>query len=302
MTQPAPRTVLVTGGTGFIGRYLCQILISRGWQVVLWRHRSAVPESLRGADNVVSLDQIPPERQIDVVVNLAGARILGPPWTKRRRRVLMDSRIDTTNALVHWMAQRTQRPAVLVSASAVGYYGVRGKEQLDETAGPQPVFQSDICRLWEEAAMRSANLGVRCVLPRFGVVLGMEGGALPAFIRPARLGLAAIMGTGQQGFPWIHIEDAVGLILWSLAHDIRGPFNAVAPGLVSQQQFQAVLCGELRSKLWLRIPALPVRLALGEMSQLLVDGQYVVPTRALEADFGFRYAQLKDALSNLIAG
>lgn len=302
MTQPPPRTVLVTGGTGFIGRYLCQILLSRGWQVAVWRHRSVMPEVLRGVESFTGLDEIPHERSIDAVVNLAGARILGPPWTKSRRRLLIESRIDTTNALVQWMAQRTQRPAVLVSASAVGYYGVHGKEQLDETAGPQPVFQSDICRLWEEAAMRSADLGVRCVLPRFGVVLGMEGGALPAFIRPARLGLAAVMGTGRQGFPWIHIEDAVGLILWSLANDIRGPVNAVAPGLVSQQQFQAVLCSVLRSKLWLRIPALPVRLALGEMSQLLVDGQYVVPSRALEADFGFRYAQLRDALSSLIDG
>jgi hypothetical protein len=221
---------------------------------------------------------------------------------KSRRRLLLQSRIDTTNALVKWMAQRTKRPAVLVSASAVGYYGVRGDEHLDESAGPQPVFQSQICRLWEEAAMRCTDLGVRCVLPRFGVVLGMGGGALPAFIRPARMGLAAVMGSGRQGFPWIHIEDAIGLILWSLANDIRGPVNAVAPGLVSQQQFQAVLCSLLGTKLRLRIPALPVRLALGEMSQLLVDGQYVIPSRALEAGFGFRYAQLKDALSSLIDG
>ena len=161
---------------------------------------------------------------------------------------------------------------MLVSASAVGIYGVRGEERLDESAGPQPVFQSEICRLWEETAERASALGVRCVLPRFGVVLGNEGGALPAFTRPASFGLAAVMGTGAQGFPWIHIEDAVGLILWALEQDIRGPLNAVAPGLVSQRGFQQSLCRVLHRPLWLRVPAWPVRLALGEMAQLLVDG------------------------------
>lgn len=260
-----------------------------------------MPDASRGATSIASLDEIPPARRIDAVVNLAGARILGPPWTRNRRRLLMDSRIGTTTALVHWMELRQQRPEVLVSASAVGYYGVRGDERLDESAHPQPVFQSEICRLWEQAAMRCTGLGVRCVWPRFGVVLGRDGGALPAFLNPARLGLAAVMGTGRQGFPWIHIEDAVELILWALNHDIRGPVNAVGPGLVSQREFQSALCDVLGRPLWLRIPAWPVRMALGEMSQLLVDGQYVEPARAREAGFVFAYPDLRGALSSLLS-
>lgn len=299
MTTTAP-TVLVTGGTGFIGRHLCQALVVRGWNIILWRHRSATPAELRGAVSVATLEDISPDRRIDAVVNLAGARILGPPWTRSRRRLLLDSRIGTTNALVQWMARREQRPEVLVSASAVGFYGVRGEERVDESAPPQPVFQSEICRLWEESALRSMELGVRCVLPRFGVVLGNDGGALPAFLQPARLGVAAVMGTGRQGFPWIHIEDAVELVLWCLGHDIRGPVNAVAPGLVSQRDFQSALCRAVHRPLWLRVPAWPVRAALGEMSQLLVDGQFVEPVRARESGFTFTYPELPGALSNLL--
>jgi uncharacterized protein len=296
------RTLLVTGGTGFIGQHLCQTLISTGWRVILWRHRAGLPDNVRGATVVSHPDEISPEQPIDAVVNLAGARILGPPWTSNRRRVLMDSRIGTTTKLVDWMARRSRRPSVLVSASAVGYYGVRGEERVDESAAPQPIFQSEICRLWEAAAMRCTALGVRCVLPRFGVVLGRDGGALPAFVRPARLGLAAVMGSGRQGFPWIHIEDAVGLIQWAIDHDIQGPVNAVAPGLVSQREFQRTLCEVLRRKLWLRVPARPVRMALGEMAQLLLDGQYVEPSRALQAGFPFRYRELSEALRSACEG
>jgi hypothetical protein len=293
-------TVLVTGGTGFIGRHLVAALAARGWQVILWRHRSAIPLELKGTESVAALDEIPAARRIDAVVNLAGARILGPPWTAGRRRLLLESRIGTTDSLVQWLSRREQRPEVLVSASAVGYYGVRGEERVDECAPHQRVFQSDICRLWEESALRATQLGVRCVLPRFGVVLGADGGALPAFVLPARLGVAAVMGTGRQGFPWIHIEDAIGLILWLLRHDIGGPVNAVAPQLVSQRGFQAALCGVLRRPLWLRVPAWPVRVALGEMSQLLVDGQFVEPVRAREAGFTFVHPQLHEALSSLL--
>jgi uncharacterized protein len=300
MTQITPCTVLITGGTGFIGRTLCQVMFARGWQVLVWRHRSALPETLRGVVGITALEEIPANQHIDAVVNLAGARILGPPWTKRRRRILLESRVGTTTALVEWLKRRQQRPARMVSASAVGYYGVRGAEHLNESAQPQSVFQSEICRLWEESALRCVELGVRCVLPRFGVVLGLDGGALPAFTTPARLGLAAVMGDGNQGFAWIHIEDAIGIILWALKNDFQGAVNAVAPGLVSQREFQQTLSAQLHRRLWLRIPAWPVRLALGEMAQLLIDGQYVEPDALLGAGFQFRHPDLPAALQDLI--
>jgi uncharacterized protein (TIGR01777 family) len=299
--QHAGRTVLVTGGTGFLGRHLCRALVAAGWQVILWRHRTALPPGLPGVSQVASLDEIDARRPIDAVVNLAGARILGPPWTRRRRQLLLGSRIGTTTALMQWLSTRGARPLVLVSASAVGYYGVRGEERLDEAATPQPVFQSELCRRWEEAALRCRDLGMRCVLLRFGVVLGSDGGALPAFARPARFGGAAVMGAGTQGFPWIHVDDAVALITWSIGRaDIEGPVNAVAPEAVSQRQLQQALCDVLRRPLWLRVPAWPLRLALGEMAQLLVDGQYVVPARAQAAGFVFAHPGLRDALSSLL--
>jgi hypothetical protein len=298
----APRTALVTGGTGFLGRHLCRALLAAGWQVIVLRHRSPVPAGLHAVSEVASLDAIPADRSIHAVVNLAGARILGPPWTRRRRQLLLQSRIGTTMALMQWLARRESRPVVLVNASAVGYYGVRGEERIDETAAPQPVFQSDLCRQWEEAALRSRELGLRCVLLRFGVVLGADGGALPAFARPARFGGAAVLGAGTQGFPWIHVEDAVALIQWSIERtDIHGPLNAVAPDAVSQRQFQQALCDALGRPLWLRVPAWPLRAALGEMSQLLVDGQYVLPARAVASGFAFAHPRLRDALSVLLS-
>ena len=215
--------------------------------------------------------------------------------------MLLESRLGPTAALVRWLAQCEERPEVLVSASAVGFYGVRGEEPVDETAGPQPIFQSDLCRRWEDAVSEVSGLGLRWVTLRFGVVLGTDGGALPALVRPARMGLAAVMGHGRQGFPWIHIEDAVGLIQWAIDHrEVHGPVNAVAPETVSQRQFQQVLSEVLGRRLLLRVPAWPMRIALGEMAQLLLDGQYVVPARALEGGFQFSFPGLRGAFENLL--
>lgn len=288
-SPPRRRTALITGGTGFIGRHLCQRLKAQGWDVIVWRHRQGLPPALQTV------------RRVDAVVNLAGARILGKPWTKSRRRVLLESRLGPTAALVRWLAQCEERPEVLVSASAVGFYGVRGEEPVDEAAGPQQIFQSDLCRRWEDAVSEVSGLGLRWVTLRFGVVLGTDGGALPALVRPARMGLAAVMGHGRQGFPWIHIEDAVGLIQWAIdQREVQGPVNAVAPETVSQRQFQQVLSEVLGRRLLLRVPAWPMRIAMGEMAQLLLDGQYVVPARALEGGFRFSFPGLRGALENLL--
>jgi uncharacterized protein len=293
--------VLVTGATGFIGRHLCEHLLAQGRDVIVWRHRSGGPPSIARAAQVANLQQIPAEQPIDAVVNLAGARILGMPWTGARRRVLMHSRLDTTTALTQWLEQRQQVPRVLVNASAVGYYGVRNHERIDETAGPQPIFQSELCRHWEAAASRVASQGMRWVALRFGVVLGMDGGALPALVRSTRLGLGAVLGSGHQGFPWIHINDAVSMVTWAIDQPaVSGPVNAVAPVLVSQRDFQQVLSDVLGRKLVLRVPAWPLRLALGEMSQLLVDGQYIVPARAASGGFRHEYPGLRAALENLL--
>ncbi len=300
---PSGRTVLITGATGFIGIHLVRSLLARGDALIVLTRSPARARELLGQQVQITseLAALGASTSIDAIVNLAGARILDRPWTRSRRAVLMSSRIGTTNALVALGERLERRPRVLVSASAVGYYGVHGDESLDEQAAQQPVFQSMLCQQWEQAANAAERLGIRTVTLRLGVVLGRDDGALPALARPVRMGLGAIIGTGSQWTSWIHIDDSVRLIEFCLDSAVlRGAVNAVAPGAVTHRAFQQQLAATLRRPLWLRIPGPLLRAALGERAQLLVDGQRVVPARASAAGFQFRYHDLGTALQQLL--
>jgi len=298
------RRVLITGATGFVGGHLVRKLIARG---------DAITVLTRDADHaldrfgphvriVTSLDAIDHDERIDAIVNLAGAPILGFWWTQRRRQTLLSSRLRITRALVELCARLDKPPRVFVSASAVGYYGVRGDERLDEQGSPQPIFQSRLCEQWEETAAAAEALDTRVVRLRIGLVLGRDGGALPSLALPVRLGLGAVLGRGAQWVSWIHINDLVRL--FELALDkpmLRGPVNAVAPHAATHLQMQRALARVLHRPMWMRVPAFVVRTALGEMSQLLMDGQRVVPRKALASGFTYRHADLVAALENLLS-
>ncbi|WP_233559265.1 NAD-dependent epimerase/dehydratase family protein [Acidovorax sp. 93] len=220
---------------------------------------------------------------------MAGARVLGMPWTQARRRQLLASRVDTTVAVVQLMRRLHKAPRVLVSASAVGFYGASpnaSMEPLDETAPPRPgEFQSDLCAAIEHEARRAEALGVRVVRMRFGVVLGRGGGAYPMQALSARLGLGAVLGHGRQRAPWIHLADAVGLVRFAMAHQtLQGPVNAVAPEAVTQASFARALAAAFGRRVWLRRPGLPLRALLGALSTLLLDGQNAVPSTARVRD------------------
>jgi uncharacterized protein len=309
LPDPIPPTVLVTGATGFIGSALVDDLLRDGHRViVLTRDRLQAHGRWGRAVWVVdSLDEIPTESHIDAVVNLAGAPVLGMPWTSARRRQLLASRVDVTADVVALMRRLRQRPAVLVSASAVGYYGAvepaRYAVPLDETALPSPgQFQSELCVAIEHEARRAEARGVRVVRLRFGIVLGRNGGAYPSLALAARLGLGAILGDGRQPMPWIHLADAVGLIRFSLAHRrLSGVLNAVAPDLRTQADFTRACAASFGRPAWLRMPAWPMRLALGEMSDLLLRGQPVVPLATLGCGYHFAFADLNAALRSLAA-
>jgi hypothetical protein len=254
---------------------------------------------------VDTLDAIPSETTIDAVVNLAGARVLGMPWTQARRRQLLASRVDTTVAVVSLMRRLHKAPRVLVSASAVGFYGASpnaSMEPLDETAPPRPgEFQSDLCAAIEHEARRAEALGVRVVRMRFGVVLGHGGGAYPMQALAARLGLGAVLGHGRQPAPWIHLDDAVGLVRFAMAHQtLQGPVNAVAPDAVTQATFARALAVSFGRRAWLRMPGLPLRVLLGEMSSLLLEGQNPVPSAALARGYRFVHPRLRGALAELV--
>ena len=293
--------LLVTGASGFIGGHLLRNLLASGQPVLALRHQQALPLTHPLLQVCTHVDALPDDQTLSGIVNLAGASIAARPWTRSRRATLLLSRLTPTEALVRLVQRMRNPPPVLVSASAVGFYGLQGAEPVDETAASQDIFQSQLCAQWEQAALRAGVAGTRVVLLRLGVVLGRDGGALPALCRAARFGMASVLGDGRQGLPWIHIDDAVGLIRFALSQPaVSGALNAVAPQAVSQRQFQRALCTVLGRPCWLRIPAAPLRAILGEMAQLLVDGQFVEPRRTLASGFTFRQPALEPALRQLL--
>jgi uncharacterized protein (TIGR01777 family) len=311
LASPSNRqTVLVTGATGFIGSALVSRLVCDGSRVIAV---SRDPLQARqafgpGVSVVDRLDDIPGETRIDAVVHLAGAPALGRPWTAARRRVLLQSRIGTTADLLQLMQRLQSPPRVLVCASAVGYYGAVDASEyahrLDEGAPARPgQFQSDLCVATEREAQRAEALGVRVVCPRFGIVLGRRGGAYPALALAARLGLGAVLGSGRQPMPWILLDDALELIRFSMHDDLlTGPVNAVAPGACTQAEFARACAASFGRKARLRMPAAPLRWMLGEMSDLLLEGQPVVPAVASAAGYCFMHSDVASACTSLAGG
>jgi uncharacterized protein (TIGR01777 family) len=297
------RSVLIVGGTGFIGSHLVPALLARGDVVWIWardprRARSAVPAAAR---LIGALDEIDAETPIDALVNLAGAPVVGPPWTQARRKLLIESRVGPTRALLEWCGRRRARPAVMISASAIGFYGTGGEHWLDENSPPNEEFQSRLCQQREAATADAAALGIRVSNLRLGLVLGADGGIFSRLALAARFGAAAVLGDGKQWMSWVHITDVLRVIERSLDDGgLTGALNVVAPEPVRQRDFQVALTRRLHRPLWLRVPEWPLRLMLGEMSDLLLRSQRVAPRRLQESGFEFRYPSLEAALTDLL--
>jgi uncharacterized protein (TIGR01777 family) len=294
--------VVISGGTGLIGTAIARSLRERAEIIVLSRRPDSVETgravrwdpSAAGAWTAEIADA-------DVVINLAGAGIADKRWTEKRKRELWNSRIDSTRSLVDALGKRSSggRP-VLVSASAIGYYGARGDEELDEASTPGEGFLTDLSIAWEAEALRASEVA-RVVLPRIGIVLSRDGGALAAMLPIFRLGLGGRLGDGAQWMSWIHIDDVVGMIETAIADDRwEGAFNAVAPSPATNAEFTKALGRALRRPTVLPAPGFAVRAALGRMAEaLLLSGQRVLPTRADELGYEFRYRSLDDALATL---
>jgi uncharacterized protein (TIGR01777 family) len=295
---------LLAGGTGFIGTHLVRALLARNISVWVWsRDAGKARRKFPAAVNVVaSLDDIPPDIPLSHVVNLAGAPVVGPPWTSWRRRLLIDSRVRPTVTLLTWCASRAVRPEAMLSASAIGFYGGREEEWLDEQAAAgERQFQSQLCEQRELAADAAVSLGIRAINLRFGLVLGADGGIFSRLALAARLGGAAVLGDGRQWMSWIHIVDAVRAVELALTDDsLAGPVNVVAPEPVRQRDFQLALTRALRRPLWLRVPAGVLRAALGEMSDLLLRSQRVMPRALRSRGFEFVYPDIETALPALV--
>ncbi|MBK6408069.1 MAG: TIGR01777 family protein [Holophagales bacterium] len=292
--------VVVTGGTGFLGRGLVAALLEKGHAVdVVTRDPANAP--VPGGARAVSWTEL--ASAVDgagAVVNLAGESI-AQRWTAPAKARIVGSRASAAERVGAAIRAAKSRPAVLVNASAVGFYGNRGDEEVSEATGPGTGFLAETTLAWEEAARRAAPEGVRLVLLRIGIVLGEEGGALSKMLLPFRLGLGGPLGSGNQWMPWIHRDDLVTLLVASL-EDPRfdGPVNATAPAPVRMKEFAATLGKVLHRPAFAPAPAFAMRFAMGEMASLVLDGQRVLPAKASSLGFRFRFARLEPALREIL--
>jgi hypothetical protein len=303
VTIPTMRSV-VTGGTGLIGRALLRRLSEPA--VVLSRAEKPAARPA-GAGEVVRWDPLaglpPPQalRGAEAVFNLMGEPAAEGRWTADRKRRIRDSRIVGTRNLVSGLAALDQRPRVLVSASAVGFYGDRGDEILDERSSRGEGFLADVCVDWEREAMAAERLGIRVVCVRIGLVMATEGGALGKMLPAFRLGVGGRLGSGRQWMPWIHVDDVVGLLLHASASEpLRGPLNGTAPAPVTNADFSAALGRALHRPALLPVPAFALHAAFGEMSGMLMASQRALPGRAIESGYTFAHPDLDDALRALL--
>jgi uncharacterized protein (TIGR01777 family) len=297
------RSVLVTGGTGLIGSRLVAALVGAGHEVtVLTRSRASaacLPAPIR---IVTTLQQVPDHARIDSIVNLAGEPLADDLWTARKRRRILRSRLRVTREVIRLIHRLDTRPAVLVSGSAVGWYGLRGDEVLDERSWGRQCFSSRLCQAWEHTARPAETLGVRVVRLRIGLVLAAEGGMLSRMLTPFEFGLGGPFGAGRHWMSWIHLDDVVRLICHAIAsRSLTGAVNATAPEPVRSRAFAQALGGALGRPAVLRAPAAPLRLALRQFAdELLLNGQRVVPAAALRDGFRFRYPGLDGALRSIV--
>jgi len=295
--------ILLTGGTGLIGRALCRRWQADGHRLWVWSRSPQRVAQLCGAEvkGVGSLQQLDAV-SLDAVVNLVGAPIADRPWTKARKSLLWDSRVRLTEELVEWLGRREQKPALLISGSAVGWYGDGGEHRLTEADQPVTAdFASQLCNAWEERASEAAVLGIRVVLIRTGLVLARDGGFLQRLLPAFRLGLGGRLGNGRQWMPWIHIEDQIGLIDFLLRQPAAsGPYNACAPTPVRNLEFTLSLSRCLHRPALLPVPAALLKPLLGELAGLLLGGQHAQPQRLQEEGYSFRFTDLDSALADLL--
>ena len=300
--------IVLTGGTGFIGKTLTRRLAQAGHRVILLTRRpEAVRQSSEDSVQIVSWDGktlgpwVPSLNGADAVVNLAGEPIAAKRWTPAQKARILSSRMDATGALVAAIAQAKKRPSVLVNASAVGYYGSVESGDVTESHPRGRGFLADTCERWEQEARKAEALGVRVVLLRFGIVLEKDGGALAKMLPPFKFFAGGPLGSGRQWLPWIHREDLIGAVLFVLERArLSGPVNVTAPEPVTMKQFCAALGKSLHRPSWAPVPAFLLRTALGEMSEMLLTGQRVIPQKLETSGYRFRYPRIEEALYSVL--
>lgn len=292
--------LLMTGATGFIGRPLCERLIGEGHRLtVLTRQTRVDTASCRYIDDLGVLN---PGEHFDAVINLAGASLADRRWTPAYKQEIIASRMNTTAALLQLFSRLQNKPRILLSASAIGYYGHHGDEKLDESGSSTPGFAQDLCEQWETLALTASELGVRVCLLRLGVVLDRDGGAFAQMARPFSFGVANWLGDGDQWLSWVHRKDVIRAMAYLLERDdLEGAFNITAPEAVTSRGFCKAMKRYKRTLISVPVPAAIMSLMVGEMAQeLLLNGQRVVPAALTQAGFTFEFPALDAALADIL--
>ena len=298
--------ILIAGGSGLIGSALTRHYLEKGRDVfILSRHGStaALPAGAKGvkwdAQSARGWGDL--MNEMDVVINLTGENLGAGRWTEQRKQRFYTSRIQSGKALIEAMRQAARKPAVLVQSSAVGYYGDGGDQVLEESSPPGKDFLARLCVDWEESTREAEFMGVRRVVLRTGVVLAEGADVLNRIILPFRLFVGGPLGSGRQWLPWIHMADVVGAVDFLVENShMAGTFNLSAPQPVQNAVFGKTLARILRRPYWLPVPGFALRLVLGEMSKLVLEGQRAIPRRLLEAGYVFRFAEHETALRDLL--
>jgi uncharacterized protein (TIGR01777 family) len=298
--------ILVAGGSGLIGQELTGDLAGRGHEVWVLS-RNPEDTGVKSGIRTVRWDARTPQGweelagEADAIINLAGANIGARPWTHERKRLIRDSRVNAGQAIVAALRQAGHRRRVVLQIAGVGYYGVRGDEQLDESNGPGSDYLAGVAVDWENSTKPAAEMDARLVIMRTGVVLAPQGGVLAPFVLQNKLFAGGPLGSGRQWMSWIHIRDLVRAIGFLLERDdAAGVFNLTSPNPVTNAEFGQTVAKIMRRPYWLPAPAFMLRLLLGEMSTLVLDGQRVLPNRLLEMGFPFAYGELRGALEDLL--
>ncbi|MEH6582484.1 MAG: TIGR01777 family oxidoreductase [Halioglobus sp.] len=292
--------ILMTGATGFIGQPLCEHLINDGHRLTILTRRPLA--NVASCIYIDKLETVNPGERIDAVINLAGASLAERRWTPEYKREILASRLDITEGLLQLLQRLESKPKVLLSASAIGYYGHHGSDKLDEAGSCTPGFSQDLCERWERLALTACKLDVRVCLLRLGVVLDGDGGAFTQMARPFNFGVANWLGGGDQWLSWVHRRDVIRAIGFLLQRDeLDGPFNITAPQAVSSRGFCEAMKRHKRTFISIPVPAAIMRLMIGEMAQeLLLNGQRVVPAALQQAGFIFEFPDIDASLADIL--
>lgn len=296
------KTILVTGGSGFIGRNLCERLTGSAEKIIVLSRNpvnsaKVLPQSVEMISDLTQLNE-----PVGILINLAGEPIADKRWSEKRKATITQSRIQTTQALYQYFKQADMPPSIVISGSAVGYYGggIANNQSVTEEGAVEPNFSSKLCADWENTAQQFEQLGARVCLLRTGIVLG-EQGALSKLLPAFKLGLGGPIASGKQWMPWIHIDDMVEIIAYAIQNDLSGPINCTAPNPVTNREFAKTLGKLLKRPAIAPMPETIVKLLFGQMGdELMIQGQSVIPQKLQQQGFNFKYSSLHSALNTIV--